>query len=460
MAKISDKEALMENTIIYLIGNPGVGKLTIAKKIAEQKNIKLVDNHVYTNSIFSISEDFTNPKHQEYRLKVRDVVYDAMVDLCPPEQSFILTNVIYEGEESLCLPQLETVAERRGSIFVPVHLKCDMEENRRRIRNPFRKDYFKTTDPKVLDTVSTPLIMHKNLKELDITNLSPEEAANEIINHANRLQKIKSCVLCHGIKDNFVNIVDQYREYADNVTLFETPSFKVIPDKFPISKNHIIILPKEHINTFAEFNDAQGREVGHILNKLERVSRAKNFIMFEHGTSKKEEVGTPFHIKSIFHAHLHFIPDVKCDTVDMLEFFNKKGVNLIDFNDSKRNIYDFESRYQGNEKLVNFIGDNVIYENSNRSSVESYFYIKNSDNTQLFFPERLVNPQIPSQFLREALSDVCDTPEWNWKQPMSEEGRQKYGARILDMTKRFKENQAANNQMLLLVHGLRDYKKN
>ena len=70
---------------------------------------------------------------------------------------------------------------------------------------------------------------------------------------------IKNCVLCDGLKDEFQNIKEQYPELQSNVTLFETKSFKVIPDKFPIAPNHIIILPKEHINTFAEFNDAQGQ---------------------------------------------------------------------------------------------------------------------------------------------------------------------------------------------------------
>ena len=225
---------------------------------------------------------------------------------------------------------------------------------------------------------------------------------------------IKNCVLCDGLKDEFQNIKEQYPELQSNVTLFETKSFNVIPDKFPIAPNHIIILPKEHINTFAEFNEAQGREIGYILDRLENTTKSENFIMFEHGTSKMEELNTPPHIKSIFHAHLHFIPNAKCDTDDMDSFFKQKNVQLLDYNGSSRNISEFETQYSGNHNLVNFIKDNVIYEDSALSSVESYFYLKNSDNTQLFFPERLVTPRIPSQFLREALSEQFETPEWNW----------------------------------------------
>ena len=267
----------------------------------------------------------------------------------------------------------------------------------------------------------------------------------------------KNCVLCDGINDHFQNIKEMYPELQSNVTLFETRNFKVIPDKFPIAPNHIIILPKEHINTFAEFNDFQAQEIAYILDRLENTTKSDNFIMFEHGTSRSEEINTPAHIKSIFHAHLHFIPNVKCDTQDMEQFFKQKNVRLIDDDSSECSIHDFETGYSGNNKLINFIRNNVIYEDKECSSVESYFYIKNSDNTQLFFPERLVTPRIPSQFLREALSIQCDTPEWNWKIGMTPEGRQKYGARVLKMAQLFKYGQEYqqehrhNNDNLLII---------
>ena len=186
----------------------------------------------------------------------------------------------------------------------------------------------------------------------------------------------KDCVLCDGINDHFQNIKEMYPELQSNVTLFETRNFKIIPDKFPIAPNHIIILPKEHINTFAEFNDFQAQEIAYILDRLENTTKSDNFIMFEHGTSRSEEINTPAHIKSIFHAHLHFIPNVKCDTQDMEQFFKQKNVRLIDDDSSECSIHDFETGYSGNNKLINFIRNNVIYEDKECSSVERYLYQK------------------------------------------------------------------------------------
>lgn len=250
----------------------------------------------------------------------------------------------------------------------------------------------------------------------------------------------KNCVLCEGLKDEFKNIKSFYPKLQNSVTLFETKNFKIIPDKFPLTDNHIIIISKNHINTFAEFNNIEAEEIGYILDKLENITKAKSFIMFEHGTSKNTESNTPAHIKSIFHAHLHFIPNIKCTTEDMKEFFKNKDVNLLDSNNKQLDIFNFETTYKGNYNLINFIRNNVIYEDKEKKSVESYFYIKNSNNTQLFFPERIVTPQIPSQFLREALSKQCNTPEWNWKLPLTENGHITYEKRMIKMNNLFKSS--------------------
>ena len=44
----------MNNTIIYLIGHYGVGKLTIAKAICAATSARLFDNHLANNVVFSL----------------------------------------------------------------------------------------------------------------------------------------------------------------------------------------------------------------------------------------------------------------------------------------------------------------------------------------------------------------------------------------------------------------------
>lgn len=182
----------MRNTIIYLIGGPGVGKQTIAKEIQKKQSFTLVDNHSYTNAIFSVSKNYSHPKHEEYRLKVRNIVLEAMGEICPKGESFIFTNVISLGEENSYYKPVEKLANTRQALFVPVMLLCDVNENKKRIANPFRKKFLKTINPDVVQQIANvglPEIEHPNLLRLDVTKLSATEAAFQIIKHANHVRK-------------------------------------------------------------------------------------------------------------------------------------------------------------------------------------------------------------------------------------------------------------------------------
>ena len=183
----------MENIIIYLIGFAGVGKLTVARELVKQTGARLVDNHVIANPIFSVRQHFPSAfdaKRLEYLVKVRNIVFEAMVDLAEPEASFVLTNVLYDGENDWYEPVLEA-AKKRNSGFFPVILKCSMEENKKRIVAEGRKENFKTVKPSVVDEACKIGIIqfdHPNKLEIDTTNLSPARTAEMILEH---IQKMK-----------------------------------------------------------------------------------------------------------------------------------------------------------------------------------------------------------------------------------------------------------------------------
>ncbi len=93
-------QTALKNTIIYLIGFPGVGKLTTARILCQKTGAKLVDNHMINNPVFSIiGADGVTPIPEAAWIRVRqirDVVFDTMVNVSPPEFSFVLTNVLIE----------------------------------------------------------------------------------------------------------------------------------------------------------------------------------------------------------------------------------------------------------------------------------------------------------------------------------------------------------------------------
>lgn len=73
-----------------------------------------------------------------------------------------------------------------------------------------------------------------------------------------------------------------------------------------VVQGHLLIIPKKHINGFAEFTTKELNEVQkfveEVTNKIKKYMKI-NVICFEHGSLQKGR-----HPQSIVHAHLHIIP--------------------------------------------------------------------------------------------------------------------------------------------------------
>lgn len=184
----------MRNTIIYLIGFPGTGKYTVAKEIVRQGNFKLVDNHLINNLLFTIikADGVTKLPEQIWKSvsEIRDIVLDTMIHISPPEYSFVLTNSLLEGkaEDHTWFDKIERVAQARQALYVPVRLLCSVEAHEKRIGTRERAARFKEINPaspsRYAKNEEVLKISHPNTLTLDISDLSPGEAAEKILNHA------------------------------------------------------------------------------------------------------------------------------------------------------------------------------------------------------------------------------------------------------------------------------------
>ncbi|WP_240232386.1 hypothetical protein [Devosia lacusdianchii] len=187
----------MNNTIIYLIGHYGVGKLTIARELCAITDARLFDNHLVNNVIFSlIRTDGKMPLPErvwDMIEVIRDQALLAIEELTPLEASFVLTNCLLESDpgDRAVYDKVETVATRRGSILVPVVLRASDAAHAARIPSPERAERLKQTDAEgaLLKRRSHELLRidHPNRLDLDTTDLPPSEAARLIIAHAERL---------------------------------------------------------------------------------------------------------------------------------------------------------------------------------------------------------------------------------------------------------------------------------
>ncbi|MCE2992890.1 MAG: hypothetical protein ACK5WS_07430 [Alphaproteobacteria bacterium] len=180
----------LNNTIIYLLGFAGVGKLTIAKELAKITGAKVVDNHLINNPVFHILDnDGIIPLLDAVWAKtraIRSIVIEAIQELSPSHLSFIFTNELFEKESHHQLFQgISDLANARNAKFLCVRLLCDKDEIARRIESPTRREMLKAINPSMakekFDKYKIIEPMAQHVHSLDITKLSANEAALEII---------------------------------------------------------------------------------------------------------------------------------------------------------------------------------------------------------------------------------------------------------------------------------------
>ena len=186
--------AELENTIIYLIGVPAVGKYSTARAIERATGAKVVDNQLINTPIFSLAgydgtDAFPFPREGWKSIeKIRQAVLTFVRNYADREASFVFTNVLdTSAEDEKLFRKIERIAKHRGSAFFPVWLTCAAAEIRKRKNNPDRRKRLKDTDLtnikfwteefKVLD------VPHPNALTVDTTHSKPARTAKLILQH-------------------------------------------------------------------------------------------------------------------------------------------------------------------------------------------------------------------------------------------------------------------------------------
>lgn len=192
----------MQNTMVHLIGPPGVGKYTIGSRVASLIGARLVDNHSIANVIFNLlDQDGVKPLPPgTWPLvgQVRAAVLETLVQVSPRHLSFVFTNYLRgeDASEEAVFHELVGVAAVRGSTFVPVLLSCETPELVHRVVRPDRRGRMKLINPieagRLNDEVPHFQTGHPNALELDTTHAPPDESARRIVEWARRCQGMGS----------------------------------------------------------------------------------------------------------------------------------------------------------------------------------------------------------------------------------------------------------------------------
>jgi histidine triad (HIT) family protein len=93
----------------------------------------------------------------------------------------------------------------------------------------------------------------------------------------------------------------------------ESKNFVAFFDKYPLTKGHTLVIPKEHFVDLNEIPSELGKELIELIQKIseKRLKEgADGFnVLIRNGISAGQEV---------FHAHIHIIPRKKDDKIKSL----------------------------------------------------------------------------------------------------------------------------------------------
>jgi predicted kinase len=189
----------LNNTIIYLIGIPAVGKYTVAKEIARLTGARVVDNQLINIPVYSVigydgTDAFHFPEGASAHIeKIRREVFAIIRDFCPPDASFVFTNVLGAADpgDKAVFRRVERVAKKRNAAFFPVWLTCDADLIRQRKNSADRKARFKDIDLSTIDWWANKFevlrVHHPNELTVDTSSSSAEQTARRILEHVNRV---------------------------------------------------------------------------------------------------------------------------------------------------------------------------------------------------------------------------------------------------------------------------------
>ncbi|MEM7488693.1 MAG: AAA family ATPase [Pseudomonadota bacterium] len=167
---------------MVLNGYPGVGKLTIGRALAARMGGRLVDIHTIYNLAFALTA-FGTPAFRETVARV-EAIADDLIGRLPAGEPVNFTTVLTGHGDWAREEWARFVA--RGAARPPlcmVHLRCDLEENIRRIEAPGREGKLHRAEVARRNHAGGAALIGADvahLLRLDVTDLSAGAAADRI----------------------------------------------------------------------------------------------------------------------------------------------------------------------------------------------------------------------------------------------------------------------------------------
>lgn len=258
----------------------------------------------------------------------------------------------------------------------------------------------------VWDRNKTPVISRDNLSKISIVEYQIIQISEELIGdikaftdfcHKNGFEcgeyrtgeifdtKKERCFMCEVSNYKGFETLERYNQFVEkpvDCIIYESENFYVVPELGALKQGFLMIVPKIHILSVAQFPEDLMPEYYEVCKDVEKILlkafNGKTVVFMEHGSGPS---GKTSHKKSIVHAHTHVVVD-----------FTLK------------------------EKYKNMIQMKKCNDISIAKDV-NYFSYKESSHGQLFIamaPDVYVQRQFPRQIMAEELGFAPDQYNWRW----------------------------------------------
>jgi shikimate kinase len=171
--------------LIYIYGPPATGKLTVANELANLIDLKVFHNHLTVDLIKPFFE-FGSKSFFELSTSLRLKIFESASKENIP--GLIFTSCYSYPEDNRMVKKIINRVEKySGKIFF-VHLYANIDELKKRVKEPSRKNYSKVKTEDGLQNalekwdMFTPIPFVESL-QIDNTNLTPKEVAMRIKNY-------------------------------------------------------------------------------------------------------------------------------------------------------------------------------------------------------------------------------------------------------------------------------------
>ncbi|MDQ4120351.1 MAG: AAA family ATPase [Acidobacteriota bacterium] len=170
--------------LIFIYGPPAAGKLTVAQELAALTGYKVFHNHLSIDCIEPIFE-FGSPSfwHLVELIRIETITEAARANV-----NLIYTFCYAKDQDDSHVEKILKAVEENGGEVCFVLLVCERKELESRVLEESRKKFGKANNLEILNKLLDnyelfqPVNARKSLI-IDNTNLSPQEAAREIVSY-------------------------------------------------------------------------------------------------------------------------------------------------------------------------------------------------------------------------------------------------------------------------------------